>query len=886
MSKPGTTPSTLSSMMNDDDLDLNCPLCMEEWDIADLRFQACSCGYQVCLWCWHHIKNDLNDRCPGCRQQYSKEVVTKTPDPRLLKYLQDKQKKEKSGKKESTQNRKVLQDVRVVQRNLVYVIGIPLAIAKEEILRRDDLFGRFGKIVKIVVNRNSASRNFSAQDDGSAGCYVTYAKAEDAAEAISYFDTLSIDGRILRASYGTSKYCSFFLKHQPCTNPECMYLHEIGLDEDSFTKEDMTSIGTKSKAFHEMTHGSGASKSLAVGVTSTRSLSLSSIIGPNKLVLPPKPEAISKPKAAPAAPWKTPPPVTASLSAQSVISPDELPPLQASVGLNSDAAQMKDAGEGASTKLNPWANRSQKILTAPSKSPSLPPQSLGGIVENSVPARSTTPQGDTKSDLNPAHQQTRQSEPDVASPNEISAVKSKSEGKEKKLTASSPRDASTSSDSPPIPQPDSSQQPEDTPLEQTSDMQMTEKPNTKDSNAESTQDTAAASVSRSQPDFVPPRKMSTPTPIQPPLKLESPLLKPTPSQAESATGSNDQATTLSYSLSQSSESRKQESPTNGQATLAPRRFPFPTAFTLSSGDVAGMTSTPVHSDDAHTSRQPVLENRWQVPDYQVHPSAQSFGFNSTVQVYGFFNQTLSAGTESRRTGPASEQQQSLPPNQERSSLLWGNNPLWITPYPSTATLLWNQSALPPSIHAAALSIHTRPPYQGLNQADMGALNPLANRPDYSLLSSQHARSAAQPLNATPATSFAGASVPTGVDAVHHGLKAMLPNVHIIVGSSNSQIQESSLLASALPTYQPNSQVATGSEYLAYPYGDEKKMPQVNTRPTPNASWMADPTRRDGTIDLELIKQMTGRDIGFQTDQIPHNWVPHHPTQAPYQRSLS
>jgi hypothetical protein len=44
---------------------------------------------------------------------------------------------------------------------------------------------------------------------------------------------------IYRASFGTTKYCSFFLRNLPCTNPECMYLHELGGDRDSFTKEDM-----------------------------------------------------------------------------------------------------------------------------------------------------------------------------------------------------------------------------------------------------------------------------------------------------------------------------------------------------------------------------------------------------------------------------------------------------------------------------------------------------------------------------------------------------------------------------------------------------------------------------------------------------------------------
>jgi hypothetical protein len=31
----------------DSDEDLDCPLCMEELDIADRNFRPCTCGYQV-----------------------------------------------------------------------------------------------------------------------------------------------------------------------------------------------------------------------------------------------------------------------------------------------------------------------------------------------------------------------------------------------------------------------------------------------------------------------------------------------------------------------------------------------------------------------------------------------------------------------------------------------------------------------------------------------------------------------------------------------------------------------------------------------------------------------------------------------------------------------
>jgi hypothetical protein len=43
----------------------------------------------------------------------------------------------------------------------------------------------------------------------------------------------------MRASFGTSKFCQFFLNGQKCTNKDCLYLHEIKCDLEAYTKEDM-----------------------------------------------------------------------------------------------------------------------------------------------------------------------------------------------------------------------------------------------------------------------------------------------------------------------------------------------------------------------------------------------------------------------------------------------------------------------------------------------------------------------------------------------------------------------------------------------------------------------------------------------------------------------
>ena len=50
----------------------------------------------------------------------------------------------------------------------------------------------------------------------SASAYVTYIKSDDALKAILAVNNVHIDGRTLKASLGTTKYCSHFLRGTQC----------------------------------------------------------------------------------------------------------------------------------------------------------------------------------------------------------------------------------------------------------------------------------------------------------------------------------------------------------------------------------------------------------------------------------------------------------------------------------------------------------------------------------------------------------------------------------------------------------------------------------------------------------------------------------------------
>ncbi|CAG2110950.1 unnamed protein product [Medioppia subpectinata] len=93
----------------------------------------------------------------------------------------------------------------------------------------------------MVINQSSA--------------YVTYSRPEDAVAAIKSLNestgksgqrssaaSTASNGQQqpLRASLGTTKYCTHWLRSQSCPKqPDCMYLHEMAEPEASFTKEEM-----------------------------------------------------------------------------------------------------------------------------------------------------------------------------------------------------------------------------------------------------------------------------------------------------------------------------------------------------------------------------------------------------------------------------------------------------------------------------------------------------------------------------------------------------------------------------------------------------------------------------------------------------------------------
>uniref|UniRef100_A0A915NPU6 CCR4-NOT transcription complex subunit 4 n=1 Tax=Meloidogyne floridensis TaxID=298350 RepID=A0A915NPU6_9BILA len=236
---------SIAEMSSDDNSDKECPLCMEAFDLDDFNFFPCNCQYQICRFCWHRIRTNENGLCPACRQSYPEDPVNFQPlsSAEVHKIKTEKKQKVLQQKNKIIEDRKHLSEYRVLQKNLVYAVGISQRMANPELLKKGfgrllmpEFFGKFGKILKVAVGTAQAINNSTPPTHTA---YVTFARCEDALRAIQAVNNMVVEGRLLKASLGTTKYCSSFLKGQTCYKPECMYLHEVADEKISFTKEDM-----------------------------------------------------------------------------------------------------------------------------------------------------------------------------------------------------------------------------------------------------------------------------------------------------------------------------------------------------------------------------------------------------------------------------------------------------------------------------------------------------------------------------------------------------------------------------------------------------------------------------------------------------------------------
>ena len=137
----------------------------------------------------------------------------------------------KANKDELSETNKVeyMSKLRIIKKNLIHIHGIPKSLAIINLLKTDEYLGKYGKIVRFImsykINQENNKRFYSV--------YVTYSNELEAALAILCVDSILIQGKIIRAFFGTTKYCNYFLNNSICPNiNNCIYLHQLISDND------------------------------------------------------------------------------------------------------------------------------------------------------------------------------------------------------------------------------------------------------------------------------------------------------------------------------------------------------------------------------------------------------------------------------------------------------------------------------------------------------------------------------------------------------------------------------------------------------------------------------------------------------------------------------
>ena len=127
-------------------------------------------------------------------------------------------------------------NIRVICKNILYLIGIPYEIANEDTLLKKEYLGQYGSIQKIIINKSGYLKNES--DYPTYSSYITYSSEIEASLALLALNNSNHFNHKLNACYGTNKYCNSFLKGIDCTNKDCYYLHETADPNDIINKND------------------------------------------------------------------------------------------------------------------------------------------------------------------------------------------------------------------------------------------------------------------------------------------------------------------------------------------------------------------------------------------------------------------------------------------------------------------------------------------------------------------------------------------------------------------------------------------------------------------------------------------------------------------------
>jgi hypothetical protein len=118
---------------------------------------------------------------------------------------------------------------RIIQKNLVHLLGFPDSMYNENLLLSPEYLGQYGSITKIsLVSKEDKGTNQKMNS-----VYITFENSLQASYCILTIDSIKLNNQTVRAFFGTTKYCNHFINNFRCFNQDkCMFLHQIADPSD------------------------------------------------------------------------------------------------------------------------------------------------------------------------------------------------------------------------------------------------------------------------------------------------------------------------------------------------------------------------------------------------------------------------------------------------------------------------------------------------------------------------------------------------------------------------------------------------------------------------------------------------------------------------------
>lgn len=138
-------------------------------------------------------------------------------------------------KNQINSNFQKLSKSRIIQKNLVHFQGFPEELYNEEILASPEYFGQYGIITKICLVPTKDNKDNKSYHSA----YITFQTEEQAAYCILAVDSIKLKDNLVRAFFGTTKYCNNFLKGYICLNKKCKFLHYLANKQNDIVINDI-----------------------------------------------------------------------------------------------------------------------------------------------------------------------------------------------------------------------------------------------------------------------------------------------------------------------------------------------------------------------------------------------------------------------------------------------------------------------------------------------------------------------------------------------------------------------------------------------------------------------------------------------------------------------